>query len=76
MDRHVSIPDTTLVRDLHSKALLEQNHKLVDEYTLRRKMFQDSRNSTERINNLEEKVNFLDKKIDLILTLLAGKELK
>jgi len=70
----VSIPNTDLVRDINSKALLNKNRKSVEDYKLKRKMFTQAQNSDDRINNLEIEVRELHNKLDTLINLLVPKD--
>jgi hypothetical protein len=61
------------VRDPHSKALIFNNNKAVDEYTLKTKMFAATQDNERRINSLESKMNEVIDVLKEIKTLLGSK---
>lgn len=61
------------IRDPHSKALIFNNSKAIDEYTLKTKMFEGLRQHEDRINNLETKTNEIIDILKEIKTLLGNK---
>lgn len=59
----VRIPDTTYIRDIHSKALLNTDKKALHEYLMKKeiakKQNEKSEQITERISNLENEINLI-----------------
>jgi len=55
--KYIQTEHPDYVRDPHSKALIFNNNKSVDEYTLKTKMFAATQDNERRINNLEDKMN-------------------
>ncbi len=57
MIEYIKTDHPDYVRDPYSKALIYDNRKAVDEYTMKKKMLEGLKHESERINNLEDKVN-------------------
>lgn len=51
--RRVHIPDTSLLRDIHSKGLIETDRKKAEDYLMKSKMMAKSKNLEEEINTLK-----------------------
>lgn len=50
----VNIPETTYVRDIYSRALLETDRAKADEYKVKSKMLSSSKSMQDQINNLKQ----------------------
>jgi hypothetical protein len=59
MAEKVQIENRTLVRDLHSKALLETDPKVKDDYITKRRMLNRTKAQADEINTLKEQVKHL-----------------
>ena len=51
--RRVNIPDTTLQREVHSRGLVETDKKKAEDYLVKTRMFNKSKNLEEEINTLK-----------------------
>jgi hypothetical protein len=47
-------------RDMHSKALVSNNRKELDEYRLKRKLINDMNSKNEEINTIKAKIEEID----------------
>ena len=69
----IPIPDTKLVRDIHSKAILNTDKKALDEYLIKKEIAKKSTEKTElmnlRIANLEKDVKDIK---DILLDIKIG----
>ena len=63
--RRVNIPDTSLLRDVHSRGLIETDRKKAEDYLVKSKMMARSK-------NFEEEINTLKKDMQEIKDLLKG----
>lgn len=65
----VKVSDTTYVRDINSKAILNTNKKELNEYYQKREML----NKINEINNLKDEVNEIKNTMNKILMILESK---
>lgn len=61
------VPGTSLIRDAHSKGLIETDHRKVDDYHLRRSQLKSLKTTTERLNMIEARLQ----RIEDILNVLS-----
>lgn len=58
--KQVKIPDTTFVRDIHSKAILNTDRKGLNEYLMKREIAKKQQNekveSNQRLDKLEQDI--------------------
>ena len=57
---HIAIPQTTLKRDMASMGLVETDRSKAEEYRVRSKMLNASRQAKEEINNIKQKLTVID----------------
>ena len=53
----VKIPDTSLTRDIRSRALLETDKSKINEYKMKSKMLNSNKSMQEQINTLKDDMN-------------------
>lgn len=63
----VKIPDTSYVRDIHSKALLNTDKKGLNEYLIQKEIAKKQNEKSKRLN---EKIEKLEEDVFLIKTIL------
>lgn len=51
--RRVQIPDTSLLRDINSRGIIETDRKKAEDYLMKSKMMTKSKNLEEEINTLK-----------------------
>lgn len=51
--RRVNIPDTSLLRDINSRGIIETDRKKAEDYLMKSKMMAKSKNLEEEINTLK-----------------------
>lgn len=51
--RRVQIPDTSLLRDINSRGIIETDRKKAEDYLMKSKMMAKSKNLEEEINTLK-----------------------
>jgi hypothetical protein len=70
---YVKIKDSpSLIRDLHSKAILETNMNAVQRYEQQRKLFDERNNQKEEIINLKEEVSEIKQMLKIIIDSLKN----
>lgn len=57
---YVNIPNTSLSRDMHSKALVETDRKKAEEYKTRSRMLTETKNLKEEMDYLKSKISEID----------------
>lgn len=65
----VKIPDTTYVRDIHSKALLNTDKRALHEYLMKKEIAKKQNEKTEQFN---ERLTNLENDIATIKNILIG----
>lgn len=58
------------VRDTHSRALLPNDKKIVEEYKVKKKLFDENRQAKDEINNLKDKIEKMETSLEEIKSLL------
>ncbi len=63
----IQTENTNYLRDPQSRALLPANRKIVDEYKLRKRVFDDNAKAKDEINILKDKMELLEAKLDILI---------
>lgn len=63
----VKVENSTFIRDVHSKAILNTNHKELQEYKQKREML----SKVNEINNVKEEIENIKQMMNKILTILS-----
>jgi hypothetical protein len=67
MNEYVKIPDTSYVRDVHSKAILNTDRKALEEYKLKKEI---AKRQSEESEETKMRLNLIEKEMQEVKQLL------